>query len=292
MALKINGEVIPNEAIEFELKRLIMFYARHMPPEQVRQQTDILRQRAKEQAIGAKLLMNEAARLDIRVTAEDIETKLKELKKSLGGEKAFQEMIRKQGLSEDALRTSIERGRKVDLLVEQIVQGVEEPTEDELKAHYKEHASEYVKADMAQVQHILIRPESQGEADVATARSRLQEIRERIKEGVEFADEAAAYSDCPSGKRSGGSLGWLTKGTMVPAVDQVVFAMKDGDVSDILETELGLHIMKRNGFEKGGPAAYPEVAETIRDFLRHARRGALLASYVEDLKKKAVIEDN
>ena len=292
MALSVNGEVIPAEAIEFELKRLIKFYSQHMPSEEVVKQTDLLRKKAREQAIGAKLLMNEAARLDIRVTAGDIEAKLNEMMKSIGGEVAFRDMLRKQHLSEDVIRTSIERGRKVDILVEQIVQGVEEPTEDEMKAHYKEHASEYVKADMAQVQHILMRPETNSEADRATATSRLQEIKERIEEGAEFADEAAAHSDCPSGKRSGGSLGWLSKGTMVPAVDQIVFTLEEDEVSDIIETELGLHIMKKTAHEKGGPVAYAEAAETIRDFLRHARRGAVLTAYVEDLRKTAVIEDN
>jgi parvulin-like peptidyl-prolyl isomerase len=145
---------------------------------------------------------------------------------------------------------------------------------------------------MSQVQHILIRPESDSEADRATAKSRLQEIKERIDEGAEFADEAAAHSDCPSGKRSGGNLGWLTKGMMVPAVDKVIFELKESEISEILETDLGFHIMRKTGHEKGGPAAYPEVAETIRDFLRHARRGTVLSAYVEDLKKKAVIEDD
>ena len=209
----------------------------------------------------------------------------------MGGEAAVREKIAKQGFSEDTLRTSIERGRKVDILVEQIVQGVEEPTEDEIKAHYKAHASEYTKADTAQVQHILIRPESDSEADRATEVSRLLEIKERLAEGAEFADEAAAHSDCPSGRRSGGSLGWLSRGTMVPEVDRSVFALKDGETSDILETELGFHLMKKTAFEKGGPIPYPEVAETIRDFLRHARRGVVIAAYVDDLKKKAVIEE-
>ncbi len=91
MSVKINGEIIPDEAIEFELKRLVKFYSQHMPPGEVSKQMELLRKKAKEQAIGAKLLMNEAARLDIRVPPQDIDKKLEEMKKSMGGEKAFRE---------------------------------------------------------------------------------------------------------------------------------------------------------------------------------------------------------
>jgi parvulin-like peptidyl-prolyl isomerase len=79
---------------------------------------------------------------------------------------------------------------------------------------------------------------------------------------------------------------------MIPEFDQKVFSMKDGELSDPLETQFGYHIIERIGFEEGGNAAFEDVEDNIRDFLRHARRGEMISQYVDDLRSKASIEDD
>ncbi len=289
MPTKVDGEIITEQAIQYELGRLIQFYSQYLPAEEIRKQMDLLRKKAKDQAVGAKLLINEARRLDLRVSASDIEASLKVMKKNAGGEESFKVMLKKQNMTEDMMKKGIEQGRKVDLLVEKITRGVPEPTEKEMQAHFKEHQSEYRKGDRAQAQHILIKPASGNERDKAVARSKLLEIRARIEEGASFAEQAAAFSDCPSGKKSGGSLGWFSGGMMIPEFDKAVFAMDVGQLSGIIETPLGLHLVKKLDHERGGPAEYGEVADKVRDFLRHAKRGEAISAYVEELRKKAVI---
>ena len=122
------------------------------------------------------------------------------------------------------------------------------------------------------------------------ARAKVAAVRERVTSGGKpFADEAAAHSMCPSGKE-GGSLGWFSRGMMVPEFDQAVFAMQVGEVSDIIETQFGYHIICKTDHEPMGEADFDQVREKIRDFLRHARRGEAMTAYVEELKAKATIE--
>jgi len=187
---------------------------------------------------------------------------------------------------------SIEQGRKVDLLVERITSGVAEPTEQELSDHFKRHSDEYKKPERVQARHILVRFDSSKQADRQTSLSKIDEIRSKIIDGADFADEAAAHSDCPSGKKAAGSLGWISRGMTIPEFDKVVFSMKVGELSEVIETPLGFHLINKTAHEKAGEPDFDDVRDRIRDFLRHAKRGEALTSYVNELKQKAIIEES
>jgi peptidyl-prolyl cis-trans isomerase C len=249
-----------------------------------------LRARAVDQAVGARLLMNEAGRLDIPVSPDEIESRLGHLVKQAGGPEAFKALLKAQKLTESALREGIERGRRVDLLVERVLSEVPEPTDAEVLAYFEAHREEQTRPRRAQVQHILIKADPGKAGDVAAARGRLEEIRRRIDSGEDFPGLAAAHSECPSGRKTGGSLGWLDQGAMVPEFDAAVFALETGRVSEIVETPLGLHLIRKTAEDPGGPAEFTDVQEKIRDLLRHAKRGQSLSAYVNELKAKCVVE--
>ena len=292
MAIRVNGEEISEEAIQFELARLIRFYAEHMPEEHVRAQMDALKDKAKEQAIGAKLLLDQAAMLDIRVPDEDVDTRVEQLAQDAGGRDAFEAMLKKQDMQEDTVRESMERGLRVEKLVEQITADAASPTEAEIETHFREHAEEYARPERAQAQHILVKADAEDEDARRAARTKLDEIRKRIEEGANFAEEAAAHSDCPSGKKAGGSLGWFSPGMMVPEFDEAVFSMEVGQLSAVIETPLGWHLVRKTGHEDSRESSFDDVRDQVRDFLQHASRGEILAAYVADLREKAKIEED
>jgi len=291
MPVTINGQLLPPEAIEFEYRRLLQFYSEHLPPEKLKEQREILRARAKEQAIGAKLLIDEAHRLDIPVPAERVDREVRRLIHRAGGEESFRKHLIDQGYTEDILRQSIEEGCKVNLLIDQICDGLDDPTETELQAHFEAHRDEYVRPERACAQHILVKPATDAHADREVARSRLAELRLQLEDGADFGDLAEMHSDCPSGKQTAGSLGWFARGMMVPAFDDAVFAMDVDEVSDIVCSEFGFHLIHKTGHDAGGPASYADSADRIREFLRHARRGEAVAAHVAELRAKAVVED-
>lgn len=288
--IKVNGQQIPQEAIQFELERLVRFYAEHgMPQDQVRAQMPALVQKAIEQAIGAKLLIDEANKLDIPVSDAEVDEQVEKIVKQVGGREAFQNALKQQKISEADFREQMRRGRRVDKLVEKAVAEVSEPTEDDIRKHFEAHKEEYAKGERVLAQHILITPDGDTQASKDEARAKIVTIRERVVGGKDFADEAAAHSMCPSGKE-GGSLGWFSRGMMVPEFDQAVFSMSVGEVSDIIETQFGYHIIYKTDHEAAGEADFDQVREQVRDFLRHARRGEAMAAYVGELKAKAEIE--
>ncbi len=289
--IKVNGSVIPQEAIDFELNRLIQFYARHLPEDQLRKQLGALREQAKEQSIGARLLFDEARRLDIRVTDEEVAERIASLTDQVGGEEKLQAMLEKQGSNKVQFAEQVRNGRRVDKLVEQAVGECPEPTEEECQIHFNEHSDEYSKPEQAQAQHILISPVGETPNAKLEALGRLNQLRSRIEAGEDFSELAAAHSECPSGKQAGGSLGWFPRGAMAAEFDEAVFSMQVGELSQAIETQFGYHLIKKLDHNEPATPTYEEISDQIKEFLRHARRGEALSAYVAELREKAVIEE-
>jgi len=291
VSVTVNGLVLPQAAIDFEFRRLIQFYQQHgMPETQIRAQLPMIRKRAVDQAIGAKLLIDEANRLDIPVSAAEVDARFDEMAQQTGGREAILKILTDMGKTEDGFKDELMQGRRVDKLVEQAAAGVEDPTEQDIENHFKEHQDEYAKPEQVLAQHILVKPADDSEGSREAAKQKLLGIRARVASGESaFGDEAALHSECPSGKE-GGSLGWFGRGMMVPEFDAAVFTMALETVSDIIETQFGYHLIYKSGEEKAGSADFDEVREQIRDFLRHARRGEAVERFVSELRAKVTVD--
>jgi len=132
MTLRVNGITVSDQAVEHELSMLVQFYARHMPKENIDGKMDELRRQAREQAIGAQLLMQEAVNLKIPVQDAEVDESLSRLISEAGGQEAFSSLLQRQKLTRDILRHSIRDGKRVDKLVMQITRDAPAPTTENI----------------------------------------------------------------------------------------------------------------------------------------------------------------
>lgn len=281
----VNGQEISGEAVQFELDRLVRFYLGHgMTMDEVKKNLPKLEEKALDQAIGAKLLLDQAAKLDLPVSAADIDAEVAKVVAQVGGAENYRKALAAQGITEEQFRKELEKGAKVNKLVEQACSSVAEPTDDEVAAFYAAHKAEYVAPEQVLCQHILVK----GSDDAAL--DKIKGIRARIVDGkADFAEEAKKHSDCPSGQQ-GGSLGWFGRGMMVPEFDKVAFEMAKGEVSNIVTTQFGYHIIYKADQKGGGQQTLVDVHDQIRDLLRHEACGRAMDAYVAELREKATIE--
>ena len=287
----VNGEEITGEAVGFELDRLVRFYMSHgMSMDEVKQNLPKLEEKALEQAIGAKLLLERASVLDVPVDAADIDAEVSKVIAQVGGEENYRKALEAQGVTEENFRKELEKGARVNKLVAQACSSVPEPTEEDVASFYEAHKSEFVEPEQVLCQHILVKTEENDMPEVKSAAfEKIRAIRERIVAGGDFAEEAKKNSDCPSGAE-GGSLGWFGRGMMVPEFDQAAFSMKKGDVSDIVTTQFGYHIIYKAGEKGGGEQTLVDVHDQIKDLLRHEARGRAMDQFVAELRENAKIE--
>ena len=281
----VNGQEISGEAVQFELDRLVRFYMSHgMTMDEVKKNLPKLEEKALDQAIGAKLLLDQAAKLDLPVSAADIDAEVAKVVAQVGGTENYQKALAAQGITEEQFRKELEKGAKVNKLVEQACSSVPDPTDDEVAAFYAAHKAEYVAPEQVLCQHILVK----GSDDAAL--DKIKDIRARIVDGkADFAEEAKKHSDCPSGQQ-GGSLGWFGRGMMVPEFDKVAFEMAKGEVSNVVTTQFGYHIIYKADQKGGGQQTLVDVHDQIRDLLRHEARGRAMGDYIAEMRDKAKSE--
>ncbi len=134
------------------------------------------------------------------------------------------------------------------------------PTEEDLRAYFEQNQDQYG-SDEIHARHILIElPEDASNAQAQSAEQQIAEIQQKLDEGADFAEMARQYSDGPSGAQ-GGDLGWFGKGQMVAPFEEAAFALEEGEISDPVRTQFGIHLIKLEGKRTTG---FDESRDQIR----------------------------
>jgi len=192
--VKVNGEEVGEQAVRFELDRLVRFYQSHgMSEDEIKKSLPELVDKAIDQAIGAKLLVDMAKKLDLRVSEEELDAEVAKVVSQVGGEENFRRALAAQGLDDEAFREKIATGVKVNKLVANACSGVPEPTEDEVEAFCRAQGARYAangEGDVREKVKDLLRHEARGRAMDAY----IAELRESAT--IEYSD---GRHDCGCG---------------------------------------------------------------------------------------------
>lgn len=169
----VNGELISPEAVQFEMDRLMKFYLEHgVKAEEIKPNLEKLLERAREQAIGAKLLLKRAEQLDMPVPDSELDAEIEKIVTQMGGRANFSRALAMQKMSEDELRAQVRKGCRVNALVRQACQGVSEPEEADVAEYFAAHKAEFTTeegepltlVDVADQIRDLLRHEARGRA--------------------------------------------------------------------------------------------------------------------------------
>jgi len=247
--------------------------------------TDIL-----ETMINEELLFQESQKKGITVEPEAIATDLKRIKKGFATDADFKKLIAESGLTEAELQSDIERGHVINKLIDNQIAALVVIPDQEIRTFYDTHPNSFKKPEQVRASHILIKVDSKGEPSVKDEKkAKLQKIQKRLKGGEDFVVLAKEFSECPSNVK-GGDLGYFGRGNMVKPFEDAAFALKTGEVSDIVETQFGYHLIKVVDKKPESVMSYEDVKDKIGQYLKQEKTGKELKGYIDKLRKKAVIE--
>ena len=136
-------------------------------------------------------------------------------------------------------------------------------TEAELREYYAQHLSDYRVPDRVKVAHILFKTTGKTPAEVATIEKTAADVLNQIRAGGNFGDLAKKYSEDTTAQ-AGGELGWLVHGQTVPEFDSMAFSLKPGEVSGLVKTVYGIHILKVEDKQVAHLQSFDEVKNSIR----------------------------
>jgi len=142
------------------------------------------------------------------------------------------------------------------------VRGQVKVTDEEARQYYTQHLSDYRISDRVKVAHILFKTTGKTPAEVATIEKTAHDVLDQIKGGANFADLAKKYSEDTSAS-NGGELGWVVRGQTVKEFEDTAFFMKPGQVSDLIKTVYGIHILKLEDKQMAHLQSFAEVKDSI-----------------------------
>ncbi|MCP4629943.1 MAG: peptidylprolyl isomerase [bacterium] len=243
-----------------------------------------------EGLIERELLYQESQKVGIKVDDQMIDEQLAAIKKRFPGEAEFKIALGKMNLTEDKVKMQIARGLAIRQLIEQQVTSKIVITDVETKAYYDGNPQMFKQPEQVKASHILIKVDPGAtEVQKAEARKKIDAVQQKIKDVGDFAELAKEYSEGPSNTR-GGDLGFFRRGQMVKPFDDTVFDMKTNEISDIVETRFGYHIIKVYDKKPEETLAYAEVKEKLNQRMKQEKVEKDANLYVNQLKKEANIE--
>ncbi len=166
-------------------------------------------------------------------------------------------------------------------------------THDDLQAYYNQHRDQYRVPEQAKVSHILIKtplPGPDGKVDekgVAEAQKRAEDILKQIKAGAKFEDLAKKYSEDPGSAKEGGSLGWIGKGRTVPEFEKAAFSLPKGQISDLVKSSYGFHIVRVDDRQDAHMKTLDEVKDQIEPILKQQKAQQIAQKMADDLLQQA-----
>jgi len=284
----VDGEVILMSEYEKRAQPIIEEYEKLLkgPDRDIRIKE--LKEKILDQMIDEKILIHEANRKKIKVNKKEIQDGIEEIKKRFTTEEEYNQELTKQGLAEEKFKEQVkEQLMVIKLIDEEIKAKVVPPTDSEIEDFYKQHESEMVEPEQVRVRHILIKVDENTNKEEAL--KRIKEILKEAKKGkTSFAELAKKYSEDTSAPK-GGDVGFFIRGQMVRKFEDAAFALNVGEISDVVETEYGYHIIQCVEKRAAEKKSLEEIRDYLRNFISQKKMEERYEKWLRTLRDKASI---
>ena len=220
------------------------------------------------------------------VPAEDLNQALQSEYQQAGGEQAFLEALKGADISIDHVKKSVEETILINKLLAGIAEKGAAVSEDDLR---KAYAQESAGDKTASVRHILLLTQGKSDQEKAAARTKIEDILAEAKAGADFAGLAKQYSEDAGSKDNGGLYENFSRGQMVKPFEDAAFSVPIGELSGVVETDYGYHILKVVDRQKE-TRTFEEVRPELESRLKQGKQGTAVQDYVQALKDKAQLK--
>lgn len=298
---KVNGkDITKQEIIAFLAKQLP---DGKLPPQFNKEMLEMLLPNMIKSYIETPLIVAAAEKAGFKPSPEMVKNLFEaQLAKASAQQKAqFAEELKAQGKTIDSYTNELANNVDVQksIAVEQFLTSTIEDKivipEADVKKYYDDNKEVFRQdgdpAGSIRASHILIEAKKGAKTeDIAAAKAKAEEVLKQVKlDPSKFAEIAAKESACPS-KSQGGSLGAFSQGQMVPEFEKAAFALKEGEISDLVQTDYGFHIIKRDKSEAGKELPFDMVKTQIAEMLKAQEFQAQVMLLIDKLNKENKVE--
>ncbi len=290
-AATVNGEPISQDDFE-KLLGFLRFQYMQQGMQIQGPQLEQLKQAVLESLIDDELMYQIALEEGYSPSEEEINQAIETTKGQFENEEAYQNALKQEGMNEEELRQTLaEKLTRDKYEQEQFIDTVS-IGDGEAQTFYNENPQQFTQPFQFRSSHILIQvAEDATEEDKKAAMDKIEAARSRIEEGEEFSEVARDVSEGPSSS-NGGDLNYHQKGEFVPEFEEAALALELGEISDVVETQFGYHIIKLTDRKEEQVAAFEEVEAQIEDYLMKVKAQEKRNSFLQERKPGADITRN
>lgn len=283
---RVNGEAVTKADFDRLIKNMEVSANQPVPPER----RDEIFRHALDQLVTYTVLTQETRARKLAVTDAEVEENVKQMRSQFPSEDAFKKALAARGMTLEKLKSDARIDISITKMMEAEVASQPPPAATQIREFYDKNPDKFKQEEAVRASHILFRvPENADAATKKKAMDQAQSVLKQAQSGADFAELAKKYSADGSAPQ-GGDLNFFTKGQMVPAFDQAAFSMKPGQISEIVTTQFGYHIIKVTDRRPASTVPFEQVSDRIKEYLTEQQKQQKAQAFIESLKQKAKIE--
>lgn len=276
-------EVIDSDVAYLALKAAQKLYGKAPAALQPDESERVQNMAQKQHQLETRVLAAPEAR-DVVVPPSTLEAAMQEIRGRYPNEEDFANDLAQNGLNEAGFAVALQRELKVESILEKVGTQAAKVSDMDVELYYQYHPEQFRRPETRLARHILITiNDTIAENTCAVSRKRIEEIATRLdKEPQRFEEQALKHSECPTAL-DGGKLGDLPRGRLFPELDRALFELKAGEVSGVLESELGFHVLRCDAITEAGVLSYDQAKQHIRKLIEQKRKRVCQQAWVKQL---------
>ena len=250
-----------------------------------------LRKEAMDLIVEQALVGQAAEKSGLEADPEEVDKSVADLRSIFDNENGFLMKLEDEGFTEESFRSHIGRMLVAKQYLDGIRMAAADISEVELERYYRDNERRLTLPEQIRVRHILITWKPLGKPDDrAFIREQMVPILERARGGEDFAALARELSDDYATRQAGGDTGFFQRGQMAPAFEAAAFALEPGEISEVVETSFGTHIIKLEERREEELLAFDDIRDQLLDHVRNEKAEAAVRNEIDRLKADADIE--
>ena len=289
-AARVNGVEISNFRLERHFEEYLRDQRRNITPMINPGVYKKYKREALDQLIEREVLWQAAKADGALATDAEVRDALKKLEAQLPNRADYLRRLERAGFDEKTYAQYLKQDLSVSKYLVRKTADLPAVSDDDVQAYYQANQHRFRRPETARARHILIKADATAPPEAAAAaRARAEALRRELRGGADFAELARRHSGDPSAAE-GGDLGDVARGRMVKAFDEALFALAPGQVSDVVATPAGFHLIKLESRAPEQLQPLADVREAIRARIANDRRAAFARDYLATLMAKARTE--
>jgi peptidyl-prolyl cis-trans isomerase SurA len=290
---RVNNDIITMsdyQKADQQLREEVTHDCQGCPPDKVQaqykdQQKDLLRG-----LIDQSLLVQRAKDMGISVET-DLIKRMDEVRKQngLNSLEELEKAVEGSGISWEDYKTQIRNGLLTQEVMRKEVGSRINIGSEEVKKYYDEHPQEFTRPEQVELAEIFLSTEGKSPEEIAAVQKKAEDLRNRVVKGDEFSEIAKRYSEGSTAKDQSGDLGTYQRGQLSPQLEEVVFKMEKGQITDVIQTKTGFEVLKVVNHYQSGLQPLDKVDNEIMNRLYMQKMQPTMRGYLAQLREESYV---